>query len=157
MAKKISLLNVAQLGDACYDGSTKGYEPLTMSVVHHCGYTEINLNCVILSYNEIINLHDYAFENWECPRGYFKLQRPPAAQRPKQRNCQRNSGQNCARTEDVLAITLRRQFLFWREVWQDSTENKAILEQTLSVFTLRCDQKLRFFQNRANPDVTFIA
>jgi hypothetical protein len=72
LAKKISPLDVVQLENAQYHGGTKGYEPLTMSVVHHCGYTEINLNCVILSYNEIINLHDYVLENWEHPRGYFK-------------------------------------------------------------------------------------
>jgi hypothetical protein len=43
-----------------------------MSIVHHCGYTEIILNCVILSYNDIIHIHDYVLENWEHPRGYYK-------------------------------------------------------------------------------------
>ena len=43
-----------------------------MSTAQHCGYTEINLNCVIISYNDIIHLHDYVVENWEHPRGYFK-------------------------------------------------------------------------------------
>jgi hypothetical protein len=56
-------------------------------------------------------------------------------QRPKRRDSQRDSDQNHARTEDVLAITVRREFLFWRKVGHNSTENKAILEQTLSVST----------------------
>ncbi len=42
LAKKMSLLDVAQLRNARYHGGTKGYEPLTMSIVHHCEYTEIN-------------------------------------------------------------------------------------------------------------------
>jgi hypothetical protein len=61
---------------------------------------------------------------------------------------------NCARTEDVLAINVRQEFLFRRKVGRDSTENKAILEQTLSVSTLHCDQNCTY---RANPDVTNIA
>jgi hypothetical protein len=56
-------------------------------------------------------------------------------QGPKWRNSQRNSDQNCARIKDVLAITVRREFLFWRKVGHDYTENMAILEQTLSVST----------------------
>ncbi len=72
LAKEISPLNVVRLGNAPYHGGTKGYEPLTMSIVHHCGCTEINPNCVILSYNDVIHLHDYVLENWEHPRGYFK-------------------------------------------------------------------------------------
>jgi hypothetical protein len=47
-------------------------------------------------------------------------------QRPKWRNSQRDSDQNCARIEDVLAITVRRELLFWRKVGRDSTENMAI-------------------------------
>jgi hypothetical protein len=72
LAENISPLDVAQLGNACYHGGAKGYELFTMSIIHHCGYTEINLNCVIISYNDIIHLHDYVVENWEHPRGYFK-------------------------------------------------------------------------------------
>jgi hypothetical protein len=64
--------------------------------------------------------------------------------RPKRHNSQRDSDQNCARTEEVLAITVRREFLFWRKVGRDSTENKAILEQTLSFSTLRCNQNCAF-------------
>ncbi len=67
-----------------------------------------------------------------------------SSQRPKWRNSQRNSDQNCTRTEDVLAITVRQEFLFQREVGHNSTENKAILEQTLSVFTLPCNQNCAF-------------
>jgi hypothetical protein len=66
------------------------------------------------------------------------------SQRPKQRNSQRNSDQNCARTEDVLAITVRQEFLFWCKVGRNSTENKAVSEQTLSVSTLRRDQNCAF-------------
>jgi hypothetical protein len=63
-----------------------------------------------------------------------------ATQRPKRHNSQRNSDQNCTRIEDVLAITVRQDFLSRRKVGRNSTENKAILEQTLSVSTLRCNQ-----------------
>jgi hypothetical protein len=66
------------------------------------------------------------------------------AQQPKRHNSQRNSDQNHARTEDVLAITVRQEFLFRREIGRNSTKNKAILEQTLSVSTLRCDQNRAF-------------
>ncbi len=34
LAKKISLLDMAQLGNARYHGGTKGYEPLSMLIVH---------------------------------------------------------------------------------------------------------------------------
>jgi hypothetical protein len=80
-----------------------------------------------------------------------------STQRAKRRNSQCDSDQNRARTEDVLAITVRPEFLCWRKVGRNSTENKAILEQTLSVSTLRCDQNRVFLWNRANPDVTDIA
>jgi hypothetical protein len=72
LAEKTSPLDVAQLGNACYHSGTKGYEPITMPIVYCCGYTEINSNFVILSYNYITHLHDYVLENWEHPRGYFK-------------------------------------------------------------------------------------
>jgi hypothetical protein len=74
------------------------------------------------------------------------------SQRPKRRDSQRNSDQNCARTEDVLAITLRQELLFWRDVRCNSTEIKAILEQTLSVSTLRCDHNCAF--SRILPTLT---
>jgi hypothetical protein len=74
------------------------------------------------------------------------------AQRPKRRNSQRDSNQNHARTEDVLAITLRGEFLFWRKVWHDSTKNKATLEQTLAVSTLCCNQNCTF--SKIAPNLT---
>jgi hypothetical protein len=68
----------------------------------------------------------------------------PSSQWPKWRDSQRDSDQNCTRTEDVLAITVRQEFLFRRKVGRYSTENKAILEQTLSVSRLRCNQNRAF-------------
>jgi hypothetical protein len=65
-------------------------------------------------------------------------------QRPKRHDSQRNFDQNRARTEDILAITVRQEFLFRHKVGRNSTENKAILEQTLSVSTLRPDQNRAF-------------
>ncbi len=65
-------------------------------------------------------------------------------QRPKRRDSQRNSDQNCTRTEDVLAITVRWEFLFRRKVGRNSTKNKAILERTLSISTLCRDQNHAF-------------
>ncbi len=67
-----------------------------------------------------------------------------STQRPKRRNSQRDSDENCTRTEDVLAITLRQEFFFWCKVWRNFTENKPILEQTVSVSMLRCDQNHAF-------------
>ncbi len=52
--------------------------------------------------------------------------------------------------KDVLGITVRRGFLFWREVGRDFTENVAILEQTLSVSTLRCNQNCAFSRIKPN-------
>ena len=69
-------------------------------------------------------------------------------QRPKRRDSQRDSDQNCARTEDVLAITVRQEFLFRRKVGCNSTENKAILEQTLSISTLHCNLIALFLESR---------
>jgi hypothetical protein len=43
-----------------------------MTIIHNCGYTEINTNDVILSYNNIIHLHGKVMENWEHPQGYYK-------------------------------------------------------------------------------------
>ncbi len=74
------------------------------------------------------------------------------SQRPKRCDSQHNSDQNRAKTEDVLAITVRREFLFRHELGRDSTENKAILEQTLSVSTLGCNQNCTF--SRITPTVT---
>ncbi len=71
---------------------------------------------------------------------------------PKRRDSQRDSDQNRARTEDVLAITVRQEFLFQRKVGRNSTENKAILGQTLSVSTLHCNQNCAF--SRIAPTLT---
>jgi hypothetical protein len=73
-------------------------------------------------------------------------------QRPKRRNSWRNFNQNCAIIEDVLAITVRQEFLFRRKVGRDSTENMAILEQTLLVSTLRRNQNRAF--SRIAPTLT---
>jgi hypothetical protein len=73
-------------------------------------------------------------------------------QRPKRCNSQHNSDQNCATIEDVLAITVRQEFLFQRKVGRNSTENKAILEQTLAVSMLRHDQNCSF--SRISPNLT---
>ena len=43
-----------------------------MSIVHRCGYTEVNSTDVLLSYNDIIHLHEVTWDNWEHPRGYYK-------------------------------------------------------------------------------------
>jgi hypothetical protein len=43
-----------------------------MAIIHNCGYTELNTNNVILSYNDIVHLHGEVMENWEHPRGYYK-------------------------------------------------------------------------------------
>ncbi len=76
----------------------------------------------------------------------------PTAQRPKWRNSQHDSDQNCARIKDVLVITVRRQFLFRHKVGRNSTENMAILEQTISVSTLCRDQNCAFY--RIGPTLT---
>ena len=36
-SEKISPLDIACLGNACYHGGTKGCNPLTVSIVHRCG------------------------------------------------------------------------------------------------------------------------
>jgi hypothetical protein len=51
---------------------------------------------------------------------------PITTQPPKRRDSQHNSDQNHARTEDVLAVTARQEFLFLRKVGRNSTKNKAI-------------------------------
>jgi hypothetical protein len=71
-----------------------------------------------------------------------------STQQLKRRNSQRDSNQNCARMKDLLAITGRQEFLFRRKVGHNSTENMAILEQTLSVSTLRRNQNCTFPESR---------
>jgi hypothetical protein len=73
LVDKNSPLDIAQLGNPRYHGRTKGYNPLTMAIVHHCGYTKINnSDDVILSYNAIIHLHSLVLETWEHSWGYSR-------------------------------------------------------------------------------------
>jgi hypothetical protein len=65
MANKVSPLDIAGLGDKCYHGGDKGYVPLTMNIVHRCGYMEINLSDFITSYQNIIHVHNFVLEQWE--------------------------------------------------------------------------------------------
>ncbi len=55
-----------------YHGGTHGYQPLTEGIIHHCGYTEINLSDVLLAYNDIIEVHSRTYNNWEHPRGHYE-------------------------------------------------------------------------------------
>jgi hypothetical protein len=65
MANKVSLLDIAGLGDKCYHGGEEGYVPLTMNIVHRCSYTEINSSDVITSYQNIIHIHNFVLEQWQ--------------------------------------------------------------------------------------------
>jgi hypothetical protein len=42
LVARISPLDVARLGNVRYHGGVKGYFPLTMAIVHRCGYTALN-------------------------------------------------------------------------------------------------------------------
>ena len=72
LAEKISPLDIARLGNVRYHSGVHGYNPLTISIVHRCGYTEINSSDVLLSYNDIIHLHETTLEHWDLPRGHYK-------------------------------------------------------------------------------------
>jgi hypothetical protein len=72
LAKRISPKDVACLGDVHYHGGVDGYYPLTESIIHNCGYTELNTNDIILSYNDIIHIHTYVMDTWEHPKSYHK-------------------------------------------------------------------------------------
>ena len=72
LAARISPLDVARLGNVRYHGGVKGYSPLTMAIVHRCGYTALNSTDVILNYNDIIRIHSTIWETWEHPRGNYK-------------------------------------------------------------------------------------
>jgi hypothetical protein len=72
LSKRISLMDVACLGDVHYHGGVDGYYPLTESIIHNCKYTEFNTNDVILSYNAIIHVHTYVMDTWEHPKSYHK-------------------------------------------------------------------------------------
>ncbi len=73
LAQRISPFDVARLGNVRYHGGTHGYNPLTEGIIHRCGYTEINLSGVFLAYNNIIDVHSRTCNNWEHPRGNYKV------------------------------------------------------------------------------------
>jgi hypothetical protein len=64
-------MDVGCLGNTCYHGGPHGYSQLTMKIVHNCGFTKLNTNDVIMSYNEIIHLHTEVLAHWEHPRQYY--------------------------------------------------------------------------------------
>ena len=72
LALRISPFDIARLGNVRYHGGTNGYQPLTEGIIHRCGYKEINSADVILSYNDIIEIHSRTCDNWEHPRGLYK-------------------------------------------------------------------------------------
>ena len=72
LAQKISPFDVARLGHIRYHGGTNGYTPLTETIIHRCGYTEIHSSDVLLAYNDIIEVHSHTCDNWEHPRGHYK-------------------------------------------------------------------------------------
>jgi hypothetical protein len=69
LADHISPLDVARLANAWYHGGVHGYFTVRMGTVQHCGCTAINLSDVILSYNDIIHLHQVIWYGWEHPHG----------------------------------------------------------------------------------------
>jgi hypothetical protein len=71
MALKISPMDIVRLGNARYHGGPHGYNPLTMIIVHNCGFTELNTDNIIMSYNEIVYFHTEVLAHWDHPRGYY--------------------------------------------------------------------------------------
>jgi hypothetical protein len=65
MVNKVSPLDIAGLGDKRYHGGGKGYNPLTIPIVHRCGYTEINSSDVIACHQDIIHIHTFVRGKWE--------------------------------------------------------------------------------------------
>jgi hypothetical protein len=65
-------LDIAGLSNVGYHGSIRGHNLLTMSIIHKCGYTELNSTDVIKSYNDIIYHHAEVLESWEHPRGLYR-------------------------------------------------------------------------------------
>jgi hypothetical protein len=72
LASNISPLDIADLGNVAYHSSIRGHNPLTMSIVHKCAYTELNSTDVIKSYNDIIYLHAEVLDRWEHPHGLYR-------------------------------------------------------------------------------------
>ena len=64
MANRVSPLDIAGLGDKQYHGGDDGYDPLTIPIVHKCGYTEINSSDVIACHQDIIQVHTYVRGKW---------------------------------------------------------------------------------------------
>jgi hypothetical protein len=75
LASNISPLDIAGLGNVAYHGSIGGHNSLTMSIIHKCGYMELNSTDMIKSYNDIIYLHAEVLDCWEHPRGLYRV--PP--------------------------------------------------------------------------------
>jgi hypothetical protein len=65
MANKVSPQHIAGLSDKRYRGGDKGYDPLTIPIVHRCGYTEINSSAVIARHQDIIHVHTFVRGKWE--------------------------------------------------------------------------------------------
>ena len=72
LAQRISPFDIARLGNVHYHGGRNGYQPLTAQIIHRCGYMEINSLDVLLSYNDIIEVHSGTCDNWEHPCGHYK-------------------------------------------------------------------------------------
>jgi hypothetical protein len=65
MTNKVSPLDIAGLGDKRYHGGDKGYNPLTIPIVHKCGYMEINSLDVIACHQDIIHIHVFVRGKWD--------------------------------------------------------------------------------------------
>jgi hypothetical protein len=65
-------LDIAGLSNKDYHGSIGGHNLLTVSIVHKCGYTELNSPNVIKSYDDIIYLHAEVIDRWEHPCGLYR-------------------------------------------------------------------------------------
>jgi hypothetical protein len=71
LASKISPMDIVRFGNMRYHGGPCGYTQLMMNIVHNCGFTELNTNDIIISYNKIIHLHTEVLAHWDHPRGYY--------------------------------------------------------------------------------------
>jgi hypothetical protein len=58
-------------GNTCYHGGMCRYSQLMMKIVRNCGFTKLNTNNVIMSYNNIIHLHTKILAHWEHLRQYY--------------------------------------------------------------------------------------
>jgi hypothetical protein len=69
-SSKVSPFDIAGLANSRYHGGEHGYDPLTMTIIHSCGYSENNSSDVIVSYNDIIHIRREVREHWDHPWGY---------------------------------------------------------------------------------------